>query len=182
MIKKLAGTRAEVRLSFEDFTQRRGRRAHIYNGTRDPRTLGKSHMGQPTPAHAACSLVKVENRLEMAQCLSMHSSLTCVPPLWKISANTKPKETKDDPYLQSGRLSRVHFKLYNTLPIRTWLIISIDKIFPIKLPEKLVIRLHSLLCVWKSYLAPLLSRESLSRGHNILYLRRLSVRRRLGVR
>jgi hypothetical protein len=36
--------------------------------------------------------------------------------------------------------------------------------------------------VWKSYLAPLLSRESLSRGHNILYLRRLSVRRRIGVR
>jgi hypothetical protein len=132
--------------------------------------------------HAACSLVKAENRLEMAQCLPMHSSLTWVPPLPKISTNTKPKETKGDPYLQSSRLSRVHFKLYSTLPIRTWLIISIDKIFPIKLLEKLVIRLHSPLRVWKSYLAPLLSRESLSRGHNIFYLRRLLVRQRLGIR
>ena len=41
--------------------------------------------------------------------------------------------------------------LYNTLPISTRLtVISIDEIFPIKLPGKLVIRLHSLLCVWKS--------------------------------
>jgi hypothetical protein len=111
----------------------------------------------------------------------MHSLLIWVPLLLKISINIKLKEMKSNLYLQFSRLSQVHFKLYSTLPIRIWLIISINKIFPIKLLEKLIIRLYSPLYVWKSYLIPLLSCESLSRGHNIFYLRRLLVRQRLGI-
>jgi hypothetical protein len=91
---------------------------------------------------------------------------------------TKSRETKNVPYLQSSRLSQVHFKLY----ISVALVYRLDSLFPIKLPEKRLISLYSLLRVWKSYLTPLLSRESLSRRYNILYLRRMLVRRRLRVR
>jgi hypothetical protein len=109
-------------------------------------------------------------------------SSTCAPPWLTASPITMTRETKDNrPYLQSGRLSEPIFKLYNTLPTRTRLtVISIRIIFPIKLPEKLLIRLQSFPCVWKSYLAPLLSRKSLSYAHDILYLNGILVRRRLG--
>jgi hypothetical protein len=58
----------------------------------------------------------------------------------------------------------------------------IDILYPVKLLEKPLICGHSLLCVHKTYLTPLLTGESVSRGHNILYLkRRISVRRTLGI-
>jgi hypothetical protein len=114
--------------------------------------------------------------------LPTYSSSTCAPPWLTASPITMTRETKDNrPYLQSGRLSEPIFKLYNTLPIRNRLtVISIRIIFPIKLPEKLLIRLQSLPCVRKSYLAPLLSRKSLSYAHDILDLNGILVRRRPG--
>jgi hypothetical protein len=52
MIKKSARIRAEVGLSFEGFYSGRGRLIYIMGGE-IPEPLGKSHMGQPTPPHAA---------------------------------------------------------------------------------------------------------------------------------
>jgi len=61
----------------------------------------------------------------------------------------------------------------HTLPIRIRLAVSaIDIILSVKLPEKLLIHFYGLLYMWKTDVAPLLSREHVSSGHNILYLKR----------
>jgi hypothetical protein len=62
---------------------------------------------------------------------SLHSLHIMIP---QYTISQKSLNLSRNSYLQSSRLSWVHFKLYNTLPIRTRLtVISIDKIFLIKL-------------------------------------------------
>jgi hypothetical protein len=91
---------------------------------------------------------------------SLHSVHTPIPAYKLLPDSDRNPVERNDPYLQSGGLSEPISNSTTALPIRTRLtVISIDILFPIKLPEKLVVCLQSLLCVWKSYLAPLLTRE-----------------------
>jgi hypothetical protein len=144
-------------------------KAHIYNGTRNPNIPGNSYTCQYS-VHVTCSLLKAENWL------GRYSACLCIPYrhalLFSREYHQIQNPAKDDPY----------YNLADFLNKSFVLVYRLDGLFPIKLPEKRLIRLYSLLYVWKSYLSPLLICESLGRGHDILYLRRLLVRRRLGIR
>ena len=94
MIKKPAKTRAEAGLSFEDFTQ--GGRLIYIMGQRPQHSWDVTSGSTLHPRGLQSS--KSRKLIRDGIMPAMHSSLA------EISPNTKPRETKDGLYLQSGIL------------------------------------------------------------------------------